>query len=82
MVVPQLLGHPPAWQTLRFPLVGLQTDQSGRQLDVGDIFSLVVFFVRPGAPAAFEIDNVRLDAAPSRGLTSRPPARIVFGPFL
>lgn len=55
-----------AWQTLRFPLVGLQTDKSGRPLDVGDIFSLVVFFIRPGAPAAFEVDNVRLVPAEPR----------------
>jgi VanZ family protein len=50
------------WQTLRFPLVGLMTDQGQRRLDVGDVFSLVVFLVRPAAPAAFEIDNVRLEA--------------------
>jgi VanZ family protein len=50
------------WRTLRFPLAELQTDQGERRFDLGDVFSLVVFLARPARPAAFEIDNVRLQA--------------------
>ena len=51
-----------AWRTLRMPLADLQTDQGDRPFGVRDILSLTVFLARPGRPAAFEIDNVRLEA--------------------
>ncbi len=50
------------WRTLRFPLTGLTTEQGDRPMDLEDVYSLLVFLVRPPGPATFEIDNVRLEA--------------------
>jgi VanZ family protein len=50
------------WRTLRFPLADLRTDQGERRLELADVLSLVVFLARPERPAAFELDNVRLEA--------------------
>jgi VanZ family protein len=50
------------WRTLRFPLTALLTDRHERPVDLADIFSLLVFLIRPAGPAAFEIDNVRLES--------------------
>ena len=49
------------WQTFHFSLDGLMTDQKLRYFDLTDVFSMTVFLGRPGVPAAFEIDNLRLE---------------------
>jgi VanZ family protein len=49
------------WRTLRFSLVEMMTDQGLRPFDLTDVFSITVFLARPGVPAAFEIDNLRLE---------------------
>lgn len=49
------------WRTITMPLAGLRLNDDSRDLDLGDVDHLIIYFARPDAGVTIEIDNIRLE---------------------